>query len=438
MNALSLSVFHKARALIGPTGIAVAVILLSPLTAVGQAGPEAKLSIGVAAVVNDDPITTDDLRSRLGLIIMSSRLPDRPEVRRRFQPQVLRTLVDERLRLQEAKRLKIKVDKKEIAAAIADIERQNNLPSGGMATVLKRRGLNITALEANVLAQLTWTKIIRRQIQGRIVISETDIDDTLARLESDKGKPEFLVSEIFLQPSADQSEAQTLKFATRLVTRIRGGADFAALARTFSKSSSADAGGDLGWIRDDQLDAATLDTLYKLKRGQMSPPIKGADGYYILRMRNRRLSEGIRRAPPNYSLQQVFFKVPRDAPKDRVASALAQAAAVTAPARSCADMQRIGADKASKGSGPIPNVRFTDLQRNFQAAVTDLPIGKTSRPIRLPAGIVVLMVCARTGGDTEETIRQRARGMIVEQRAELVARRITRNLRRAALVNIRK
>ena len=54
------------------------------------------------------------------------------------------------------------------------------------------------------------------------MISETDIDDTLARLESDKGKPEFLVSEIFLQPSADQSEAQTLKFATRLVSAHSG------------------------------------------------------------------------------------------------------------------------------------------------------------------------------------------------------------------------
>lgn len=90
-----------------------AILGLGFLTGTGQPAMSQQV-VNIVAVVNDEPITAYDLRQRLNLIIRSSSLKDTPAVRRDLAPRVINVLVNEALQLQEAKRLNVHVDQKEI------------------------------------------------------------------------------------------------------------------------------------------------------------------------------------------------------------------------------------------------------------------------------------------------------------------------------------
>src|SRR5947209_17434585 len=116
--------------------------LLSALALVAlilSAGPAAAQETRIAAVVNDEVISVADVAARIRLVLISSNIPDTPDTRQRVARQVVRILIDEKLEMQEAKRLNITVSDDEVAKALANIEAQNKLPKGGLEAMLTAR-----------------------------------------------------------------------------------------------------------------------------------------------------------------------------------------------------------------------------------------------------------------------------------------------------------
>src|SRR5579862_1020565 len=86
----------------------------------------------IAAIVNDDVVSLDDLSNRMRLVMRSSGIEDTPENRQRISGQVLRSLIDEKLEMQEVKRLNVSVSKDEVDQAFHRIEQNNNMPKGAL------------------------------------------------------------------------------------------------------------------------------------------------------------------------------------------------------------------------------------------------------------------------------------------------------------------
>ncbi|HEX6841365.1 MAG TPA: SurA N-terminal domain-containing protein, partial [Stellaceae bacterium] len=76
----------------------------------------------IAAIVNDEVVSLNDLSNRMQLVMRSSGMEDTPQNRSRIQPQILRSLIDEKLQMQEAKRLNITVTPEELDQAFRRIE----------------------------------------------------------------------------------------------------------------------------------------------------------------------------------------------------------------------------------------------------------------------------------------------------------------------------
>src|SRR5215813_8865956 len=114
----------------------------------------------IAAVVNDEVISVGDLRSRLRMVMLSSNLADSPETRQRVAAKVLRTIVDEKLQMQEAKRQNITATDEEVNKAFAQIEKQNNMQPGQLDAVLKSRGIERSALIDQLTASIVWGKLV--------------------------------------------------------------------------------------------------------------------------------------------------------------------------------------------------------------------------------------------------------------------------------------
>src|SRR5690348_12192967 len=120
--------------------------LLCALLLVLIAFPAAAQVTRIAAVVNDEVISVRDLAARLHLVIVSANIPDTPENEQKLSHQVLRNLIDEKLEMQEAKRLNVTVSESEINAALARLERQNKMPKGGLDRFLDSHGIDRSTL----------------------------------------------------------------------------------------------------------------------------------------------------------------------------------------------------------------------------------------------------------------------------------------------------
>ena len=265
--------------------------LLFGLAACGFA--QAQQTGRIVAVVNDDIITQYDLIARLGIALSSSNVTDTPEVRRRLGSQVLRTLMDERLQSQEARRLGIRVSEREIARQIADIEKRNGLPPGGLSQFFQSNRLDLEALKEHLRVEVAWNKVLTRRIAPRIEVGVDEIEARLAERRAAVGSTEYVVSEIFLELADPARESEVRAAADGIVAQLNAGASFSGLARQFSQSSSAAIGGDLGRLQAGQLDSRLEAALDAMAPNDISPPIRLEDGFYILLLRERSVVESV-------------------------------------------------------------------------------------------------------------------------------------------------
>ncbi|WP_340117956.1 peptidylprolyl isomerase [Pelagibius sp. 7325] len=245
-----------------------------------------------AAVVNDDIISVLDLAMRVQLAVVAAGVEDTQEVRRRLTPQVLRSLIDERLQMQEAERLDISVTDLQVAGALEQIAQQNSMTEGQFLTMLRNRGIIPTTLIDQIRAQIAWQAIIQRRLRPNVVITPEEVEEVASRLSARRGAVERRVAEIFIPIESTAREGEARANAERLFEELRQGANFAGLARQFSQSGTASLGGDLGWVRDGEMEEELNSVLAQMGPGEVSVPIRTVSGYHILFLRDMRKNEG--------------------------------------------------------------------------------------------------------------------------------------------------
>ena len=245
----------------------------------------------IAAVVNDEVISRLDIDQRLALISLSANIALSPENRPKIIPQILRNLIDERIQLQEAKRLNIVASEGEITAAVARLAAQNNIPPDQFESYITEKGGSFDSLLEQIKATLAWTKVVRQKFATSAIVTDDEINQQAERIQSNLMAPQYLLAEIGLAVENPADEEEVKQLADRLVQEILGGAGFAPLARQFSQTASAPSGGDLGWIKRGQLPPALDQKLSLMMPNQVTKPIRTNDGYVILFLRDLRTPE---------------------------------------------------------------------------------------------------------------------------------------------------
>lgn len=412
------------------TAYAVLMALTLPVVAAAQESER------IAAVVNDDIISMRDLEERTKMAMISSRLENSPEVRRRLVPQVLRKLIEERLQVQEATRQGISPSENDIARTLKNIETQNNLPPGGLEAATRRDGIDYNIFMSQIKAEIAWMKLLRVRYAGAIRVSDAEIDAQLAIIKSNMSKPQYLLSEIYLNADNPSQEEEVRNLAERIVQQARQGAPFPALARQFSQTASAAVGGDIGWVYEGQL-APDLEAIVKsLQPTQISNPLRTFTGYHILLLRNRRNGGGFDPANSTLDLAQIFMPVPANSrPEDmRTLTNLVQTTAGSA--QNCDDMARLAKEINSPQPSKLGSVSLGALPQHLQEALANVAPGKLTTPVRNAGGVAVFMVCGRKD-DSGLPGRDEIAARLDMERVDIQARRLMRDLRRSAIVDIR-
>ena len=392
----------------------------------------------IAAVVNDDVISVFDLVSRMKMVELSSNLADTPETRQRIGGQVLRALVDEKLQLQEAKRQNVVATDDELNTALAQIEKQNGMQPGQLNLFLKSRGIDRGSLVNQLTASIVWAKLVRRLAAQNTEITDEEVDDAMKRLKEHANDPQSRVAEIFLPVDNPGQDQEVRNLAEKLIDQMKQGARFSAVAQQFSQSATAAVGGDMGWLRTDQLPPELASAVGPLKAGELSAPIRTNSGYYVLLVIERR-NGNTGSGPPEtvYDVVQVVFPLPAQTNDAMKRAAITEAQSLRG-AKSCPDLLRLGQEKAPKTSNE-GKVSSANLAPQLRDLITKLAPNQVSEPILQRGGVGVIMICsketatAKSGDPTREEVFE----SLLRQKLDTVSRRYLRDLRRSAYVDVR-
>lgn len=266
-----------------------ALLCAAPLSVTAVPVHAQQTTMGIAAVVNDAAISMRDVEDRIRLVLASSGLPDNKDIRARIMPQVIESLIEEQLKLQEARRNKLAVSDEEVQEGLATIAKQNNFTSDQFVGIMKKQGIPKNTLTDQIRAQLAWNKVVKEKLRRQVDVSETDLKVRTERLKSKIGQTEFLVSEIFLPAETPKRLAEAQQFAQRLTAEMKEKKiPFGALAAQFSKAAGADKGGSIGWVQQGQLDPALDKILMTLEPGGVSAPVRNGNGVHILYLQKKR------------------------------------------------------------------------------------------------------------------------------------------------------
>ncbi|HCQ81957.1 MAG TPA: peptidylprolyl isomerase, partial [Rhodobiaceae bacterium] len=247
---------------------------------------EAREVEGIAAIVNDEVISLYDVDQRVELYFVSSGIVRSRETVERLREQALRELVDEKLQLQEARRVDIFVEQEEIDREIDRLSDNFKTSQDSITDFLKTQGIKERTLTSQIEADLAWKQFIQRSFGGRVRVGDDEIEEQYLKVLRAIEQPRFLVGEILLNADSLTDQQRVARISQEIVTQLRSGVDFAAVARQFSVSPSATRGGRLGWVTLDQLDPALGNVLQQMEPGQISKPIPTNAGYYILLLQN--------------------------------------------------------------------------------------------------------------------------------------------------------
>ena len=252
-------------------------------------------SEGIAVVVNSDAITKSDVDDRLKMIAASTGIAKKPEMVEKIRPQVIDMLVDESLKNQEARALKIKVSKDEIDKGFAEIASNNNMTPEQFQEVIEKSGINFATMRDQIHAELAWAKVIAAKVRPKIEVSDSDIDAEMNKLRAKIGETQFRIAQIYLPINDPKKEPEIAAFASKLAAQLKEQPDaFGKAAQQFSQSPSAKKGGESGWLEKGQLPDEVDAVIDGLEPNAISDPIKAQNAYYIVTLREKRqLSEDL-------------------------------------------------------------------------------------------------------------------------------------------------
>lgn len=392
---------------------------------------------GIVAIVNDQIISRYDLDQRVRLVMATSGIPNTPENMERIQGQVLRSLVDEVLELQEAKRLDLLVTPDDTKKELDQIAARASMTPEQIDEFLKENGVSKNALVRQIEANIAWNKVIGQQFGPLITIGEAEIDDVLNRLKSEADQPRFLVSEILLTFDNPAQEGEIAAGAQRLVEQMRQGAPFAAVARQFSQSATAANGGDIGWVHASQLPEEIAPTVEQMNMGDISDPIRTVNGFYIVQLRSRQNGLGPDPMRDRYTLVHVLLPLSADAPRALVERRVSEAEKFVKEFKSC-DQVPEQVKQFVGGIAQAPReVAAGQLDQRMRDNLMKSKPGDILPPIRSAQGIEMVVVCGHEADKTALPTRDAVEDNLFSQQLSMMARRHLRDLRRDAVIDIR-
>ena len=251
--------------------LTVTLVLFSWTSVVNAANP-----YSAAYSVNDSIITHFDISERVKLL-RALGVPSR-----NIQQDAIDQLIEDRLKIRAAGTYGIAINEDSLDRGLASLAEAQNISAEAMWAKARARGVSRQAYEDFYTAQLIWRELVQRRFRQAADPTSVDLDNAI-NVAAAVSQRTILLAEIAL-PFAERGEAATIAFAERLVRDLNSGANFEDAVKRFSRSRTAENGGQIGWLSPERLPATIASQVAGLGSGQVSQPIKISTGVIILKV----------------------------------------------------------------------------------------------------------------------------------------------------------
>jgi peptidyl-prolyl cis-trans isomerase SurA len=404
----------------------------------------------IAAVVNNEVITQQELEERIRLIErriqgQGAAMPPTEQLRR----QVLERMIVDRAQMQLAKESGIRVDDTTLDRAIARIAEQNKMSLQEFRNQLEREGITFARFREEIREEIVMQRLREKEVDNKIQITESEVDNFLASNShsAQTAQPELNLAQILVRipenASAEQI-AQRRQRAEEALEKIRSGMEFAQVAATYSDASDALKGGDLGWRTQERLPQLFIDAVANLRTGEIAA-VKSANGFHILKLVGKREAAPAKGNAAMPAVQQthvrhILIKVNQIVSSTEARRRLAELKErLDNKAAKFEDLAKLYSNdlSASRG-GDLGWIYPGDTVPEFERAMDALQPGQISEPVESPFGWHLIQVVERKTDDlSQERQRLAARQTLRERKLEEATEDWLRQLRDRTYVEYR-
>jgi len=402
----------------------------------------------IVAVVNDEVITANELRSR-------TRLAESQLRRQKIQAppadvlerQVLERMIVDRAQIQLARETGVRVDDATVNATIGRIAESNGLTVQVMRQRLEADGVPFARFREDVRQDIILNRLREREVDSRIQITDSELDNFIAEQSGVAADTqEVNLGQILLRvpenAGSDRIDAAR-KRAEELVAQLKDGADFARLAASYSNAPEALQGGELGWRNTERLPTLFIDAIKGLKTGDISPIIRSPNGFHILKVLGRR--SGIDAKLTGGPVQQtharhILLRVSDLTPEPEVKRRLEEfKLRVEAGQIEFATLARLHSlDPSGSRGGDLGWLYPGDTVPEFERAMNELKPNGVSGPVQSPFGWHLIQVLERrTEQSSPDRARMQARQALRDRKADEAYQEWLRQLRDKTYVEFR-
>ena len=262
------------------------------------------------ATVNGKDITRGELEKYYRSTVGDAPQDPSPEAADILRLNILRQMIDDEILQQRAAKLNLAASDEDVNAKLTEMKAL--LTQEEFDKQLKQRGITLDDLKRDIRRSLTKTKLLNREIESKINITDAEITNYYNANKSEFNliEPRYRLAQIVVTGNPPQqggnlqtrklpNEAEAHKEIQAIHTRLESGEDFAALATQFSENAnSAPNGGDMGFWTETQLreDPNVYTAIAKLRPGQITDslplydtpgPNRKITGYVIYKLLGR-------------------------------------------------------------------------------------------------------------------------------------------------------
>ena len=262
----------------------------------------------IVARVGEEVITLSEVEERLEPVLKQYKKiysgQDWGKRVRIAREEILEGLIEEKILLQEAKKLNLEVTEREMEEVIKDLK-SRFLSEEEFKKAIEKEGKDFRQFKEDIKKQLLIKKVLQIEVLSKIKVSLKEMEEFYHQYQDDFSlPPEVNLSQILIKGGSKEAEEK----AKQIWGRIQKGEDFYMLAKEFSEGPFADQGGRIGFVKENHLLPEIRLKIKSIKVGEISSPIKCSDGYHIIKL------EGIKKVPPRpfeevkEEIRNILFK----------------------------------------------------------------------------------------------------------------------------------
>jgi len=401
----------------------LAAIAFLPLRA--QAAAEPVLLDRVVAVVNSEVVTRLELDGQLRLAEMQLKRQGTPmPPQEQLERQLLERMITTRVLTQAARESGLRIDDAQLQRALERIAEDNKLSLDAFRAQLEKDGVNFARFREEVRNEIVVSRLKEREVDSRIMITDAEIDGYLRNQTAQGGKDdEYNLAHILIlvpeEAAPEQIQARRA-VAERALTQLKGGADFRQVSASFSDAQNALEGGTLGWRSAARLPEMFVDGVKGLKVGDISPILRSANGFHILKLLDKRGNQTpviVQQTHVRHVLVRTNEVVSEADAKQRLHDLRERIVLGNAD---FAELARQHSEDASAArGGDLGWISPGETVPDFERAMDALEVNGVSEPVRSPFGWHLIQVLGRRTEDLSgERQRMAARQAIRQRKSE--------------------